>query len=127
MKQKVGVIKLGLFLLLASSTASAQNNLIVAENKKQGTTDWLITNVEKRTCEYPDNQWCRRPAVEGYVSHQSILAGDKLKIFVSTNPVQEYKLDIYRMGYYGGKGGRKMLSTGTLKGITQVDPQPDSV
>ena len=127
MKLTLAGIKIALVLMFACSGAFAQNNAIVLENRKEGTTDWLITNVEKRRCEYPDNQWCRRPAVEGYVSHQSILAGEKLKVFVSTNPVQEYKLDIYRMGYYGGKGGRKMLSTGTLKGITQAEPQPDSV
>lgn len=127
MKLTLAGIKIVLILMFACPAAFAQDNAIVLENKKEGTTDWLITNVEKRRCEYPDNQWCRRPAVEGYVSHQSILAGEKLKVFVSTNPVQEYKLDIYRMGYYGGKGGRKMLSTGTLKGITQADPQPDSV
>jgi hypothetical protein len=66
-------------------------------------------------------------AVEGYVSHQSILAGEKLKVFVSTNPEQAYKIDIYRLGYYGGKGGRKMRSSGTLMGIRQAEPQPDSV
>src|SRR5687768_14840829 len=100
MKLNLPASKLRLILLFACSTASAQKNAIVLENQKKGTTDWLITNVVKKTCEYPDNQWCRRPAVEGYVSHQSILAGEKLKIFVSTNPVQEYKMDIYRMGYY---------------------------
>ena len=127
MKLTLAGIKIVLILMFACPAAFAQDNAIVLENRKEGTTDWLITKVEKRRCEYPDNQWCRRPAVEGYVSHQSILAGEKLKVFVSTNPVQEYKLDIYRMGYYGGKGGRKMLSTGTLKGTTQAEPQPDSV
>ncbi|HTE23774.1 N,N-dimethylformamidase beta subunit family domain-containing protein [Flavitalea sp.] len=127
MARKFREITAGIILLMVFNIASAQRSAIVLENQKEGTTDWLITNVKKRECEYPDNQWCRRPAVEGYVSHQSILAGEKLKIFVSTNPVSEFKMDIYRLGYYGGKGGRKMLSVGKLKGVTQAEPKPDPV
>jgi hypothetical protein len=43
---------------------------------------------------------------------------------VSTDPAADYKLDIYRMGYYGGKGGRLVHSTGPLKGVPQPIP-PD--
>lgn len=116
-----------ILLIACSATAFAQKNTIVEENMKPGTTDWLITGVKEQRCEYPDNQWCRRKNVEAYVSHQSILAGEKLKVFVSTNPVSDFRLDIYRMGYYGGNGARKMLSKNNLKGITQAEPEPDSV
>lgn len=97
-------------------------NPIVAENRNEGTTSWMITVPEKH-CEYPDHQYCRRPQIEGFCSKTSYLAGDTLNIFVSTDPASSYTLDIYRMGYYGGKGGRLMKSAGTLEGAPQPVPQ----
>ena len=96
-------------------------NPIIAENANEGTTDWLIKVPEKH-CEYPDHQWCRRPQVEGYCSKTSYLAGDTLKIFVSTEPASKFTLDLFRMGYYNGKGGRLMKSVGTLEGKPQPVP-----
>jgi hypothetical protein len=53
--------------------------LIIEENKKEGTSDWLI-KVPFDTCSYPDHQFCRRKGVEGYCSHTSIKAGEPLSI-----------------------------------------------
>lgn len=96
-------------------------NLIVRENQQEGTDSWLITVPEKR-CDPPDHQWCRRPQIEGYCSKTSYFAGDTLKVFVSTEPASAYSLDLYRMGYYGGKGGRLMQSVDDLAGETQSVP-----
>jgi hypothetical protein len=101
--------------------ASTKQNPIVDENKNEGTTSWLIKVPEKH-CEYPDHQYCRRPQIEGFCSQASYVAGDTLRIFVSTNPASDYTLDIYRMGYYGGKGGRLMKSVGQLEGKPQTVP-----
>jgi hypothetical protein len=70
-----------------------------------------------------DLGWHRRKQVEGYCSHTSIRQGETLKVYVSTEPAAEYKVDIYRMGYYGGKGGRLMMSMGPFQGAAQ--PTPD--
>ncbi len=102
-------------------TAATKENIIVNENKNEGTTDWLI-DVPFRQCDPPDHQNCRRPQIEGYCSQTSYLAGDTLLIFVSTDPASEYTLDIFRMGYYGGKGGRLMKRVGTLQGTPQNVP-----
>jgi len=102
-----------------------QPNPIITENQHEGTDEWLITGVEKEICEFPEHHFCRREEIEGYCSHQSIISGDTLTLFVSTNPVSEFTVDIYRMGYYKGKGGRKMISSGKLQGIIQKDPDPD--
>ena len=99
-------------------------NLISIENEHEGTLSWLI-DVPYDTCEYPDHQNCRRENIEGYCSHASIMAGDTLTIFVSTNPQSTYDLDIYRMGYYGGKGGRLMRSFKALQGKKQTTPAAD--
>ncbi|HET9487047.1 MAG TPA: N,N-dimethylformamidase beta subunit family domain-containing protein, partial [Chryseosolibacter sp.] len=103
-------------------TTRAKENLIVKENGNEGTTSWLIQVPEKR-CPPPDHQWCRRPEIEGYCSKTSYVTGDSLQIFVSTNPASNYTLDIFRMGYYGGKGGRLMRSVGELQGKPQEVPQ----
>ncbi|HZH66641.1 MAG TPA: N,N-dimethylformamidase beta subunit family domain-containing protein [Flavisolibacter sp.] len=106
------------------SLDSRTSNLIIEENKKEGTRDWLI-NVPFDTCGYPDHQFCRRKQVEGYSSHTSIKGGEQLSIFVSTDPGSDYALHIYRMGYYGGKGGRLMKSYDNLKGSPQAIPEWD--
>src|SRR6266850_7228080 len=87
------------------------------ENQRPGTMDWMLKNtrVDPRT-KY------RCPWIEGYCSHTSIRTGEELSIFVSTNPASTFSLDIYRMGYYGGLGGRQMLSVGPIDGETQEDP-----
>lgn len=96
-------------------------NIIQTENEKEGTDSWLISVPEKH-CEYPDHEFCRRPQIEGFCSQASYLAGDTLKIFVSTDPASSYTLELYRMGYYGGKGGRLIKSVGTLEGKPQAIP-----
>lgn len=122
----------GLFILFALLVASCSQlkqgpeNLIIAENKLPGTTDWLI-HVDYDTCQYPDHQFCRRPQIEGYCSQMSLLQGDTIRFFVSTNPASEFTMDIYRMGYYQGKGGNLKKRVGSLQGIVQQEPQPDSV
>src|SRR5688572_1354568 len=105
----------------AADSEVQTENPIIAENRNEGTTSWLIKVPEKQ-CEYPDHQNCRRPQVEGYCSNTSYAKGDTLEIFVSTEPSSTYTLDIFRMGYYGGKGGRLMKSAGTLQGKPQPVP-----
>ena len=97
--------------------AGRSPDLIRAENAKPGTTEWLLTNtrVEPRT-KY------RCPWVEGYCSRTSLRAGEKLAIMVSTNPPSSFVLDVYRMGYYGGKGGRLIQQLGPFQGHVQPDP-----
>ena len=96
-------------------------NRITKENTNEGTTAWLIKVPEKH-CEYPDHQWCRRPQVEAFCSQASYFPGDTLNIFVSTDPASSYTIDIFRMGYYGGKGGRLMKSIPPLQGRPQKVP-----
>jgi hypothetical protein len=98
------------------------DNPIVTENRADGTTAWLIHVPEKR-CDLPDHQFCRRPQIEGYCSKDSYLAGDTLKIYISTDPASAYTIDLFRMGYYGGKGGRLMKSFGENQGKPQPVPQ----
>lgn len=113
------------------SRAAEQRNPIQLENQKPGTTDWLLTKIKKGTkppLYAPDDEpydrgWRRRKELEGFCSHTSIRAGETLKVYVSTDPPASYKLDIYRMGWYGGKGARFMKSLGPLQGVVQPTPE----
>ncbi|HTE34416.1 MAG TPA: N,N-dimethylformamidase beta subunit family domain-containing protein [Chryseolinea sp.] len=97
---------------------------IKSENLLPGTSDWLI-NVNYDTCSLPDHRFCRRPQVEGYCSQTSVSTGDTIDFFVSTNPVSNYALEIYRMGYYQGKGGNLKKKVDSLSGKAQTTPEPD--
>jgi hypothetical protein len=116
---------LGALLLLIANAISAfsAENVIARENKNEGTTNWLLFNWDKVIAPGNDDLWKREKGVEGYCSHASIRTGETLKVFVSTEPAAPFKIHFYRMGYYGGKGGRLMHSTGPLKGKTQPTPE----
>jgi len=100
-----------------AAAALTGDNRIRKENAKPGTRDWMLTN----TYIDPDTWW-RSPRIEGYCSEMSVSAGDTLKIMVSTNPVSEFSLEIFRTGYYGGTGGRSMKKFDSIQGKTQADP-----
>ncbi len=114
------------FASIFFGTVMYAQNVVVRENKKHGSTDWILTKVRADTCRlikpYKADLFCRQHDIEGYCSKTSVKAGENLEIFVSTNPASAFKIDIYRMGYYGGKGGRKIMSTGSLQGIVQTTP-----
>jgi hypothetical protein len=64
----------------------------------------------------------RCPWIEGYCSHASIQAGETISVHVSCNPSSPFTLDVYRLGYYGGSGGRLVQSLGPFEGKPQSDP-----
>ncbi|GAA5225335.1 N,N-dimethylformamidase beta subunit family domain-containing protein [Membranihabitans marinus] len=98
--------------------AYAQSEIIVKENQKPGSDDWQLTRVK------PDANGYRIPMIEGYCSKQSVAAGETIDIMVSTNPVSKFKIEIFRTGYYGGKGARLVQELGPFEGKTQVTPEP---
>lgn len=125
------VTMLCLVMLLSGKCFGQADNssVIIAENARPGTTDWILTKVKRHLDEPYKEGWHRRKEIEGYVSHTSIRAGETLKIFVSTDPVDQFSLEIYRMGYYGGKGGRLMKTisphSGEIQAMkTQPTPEP---
>lgn len=93
-------------------------DLIRVENRKPGATDWQLTRVR------PDRQGFRSPWVEGYCSRQSVKAGESIDLMVSTDPARRYLIEIFRTGYYGGKGARLMATLGPFDGKAQPVPSP---
>ena len=87
------------------------------ENARAGTTDWLLTKVEPVAVNVRDDRYQRQRSIEGFVSHASIRAGETLTGYVSTNPAAPYRVEVYRMGWYGGKGGRLMTRLPVRPGV----------
>ena len=104
-------------------SSSSIRNLIQIENAKPGTRDWQLTNTRQlpgKINKILNNGRC--PWIEGYCSANSIRAGEKLRIMVSTNPISKFKIEIFRTGYYNGDGARLMKRFDSLKGKTQREP-----
>lgn len=116
-----------IFFFVVTARSQPSQNRIVAENRKPGTREWLLTKVDtvrafKNAFNTEIPYYARSRKIEGYVSRTSYAAGDTVQVFVSTEPATPFTLDIYRMGYYGGEGGRKVSSVGSLQGSAQPTP-----
>lgn len=97
--------------------ARKTGNLVQQENERPGTHEWLLTNPRiDRASKY------RCPWIEGYCSHASVRAGESLSLFVSMAPASDFSVEIYRMGFYGGAGGRLVSRLGVFRGQTQPEP-----
>lgn len=92
-------------------------SLISSENAQQGTLDWMLSSPRID----PSTPF-RCPWIEGYCAQNSVRSGEQLDIYVSTNPESSYTIDLFRLGYYGGKGARRVGKIGPLRGRKQEDP-----
>ena len=102
--------------------ATPDRDLVKRENLHAGADDWQLTRMRLDV-----RGGIRSSKIEGYASRQSVTAGQTLDFFVSTNPVQEYRIEIFRTGYYGGAGARLLKTIGPLKGSTQPTPEQGQI
>ncbi len=100
--------------------ADTGNNPVVTENQQPGTTAWQIGLPGFQVADDTAKQ------VKGYASATSVNKGEAITFRITVNPVQTYSIDIYRLGWYQGTGGRLLQHIGPLKGVSQpacpVDP-----
>lgn len=103
--------------LHGAAAEKARSTLIADENRKPGAHDWQLTRVRL------DKQGgVRASAIEGYCSKQSVLVGDSIDLMVSTATPAKFTIEIFRTGYYGGRGARLMTTLGPFDGTKQPDP-----
>lgn len=89
--------------------AIATGNAIVRENSQLGTTAWMISVGKAATTQ-----------IQAYASATSVLPGKSITFYVSTKLNRtNYWIDIYRLGWYSGLGGRLMASIGLQSGHAQ--------
>jgi hypothetical protein len=93
-------------------------NPIVVENARPGSAAW-----------WPAGHIIDDPRAQAYTSSVSVAPGGILGVHVSTTPAASYRLEIYRLGWYGGLGGRLMGCVpgcaSTETGVSQPTAAPD--
>lgn len=93
---------------------AAGTNPITTENAQPGTTSWQLDFDSNGNPLKAENH-----EIEGYASRTSVNKGGQISFMVSLSSSALFTMDIYRMGWYGGSGGRLMQHVGPLNGITQ--------
>ncbi|HEX8699133.1 MAG TPA: N,N-dimethylformamidase beta subunit family domain-containing protein, partial [Myxococcaceae bacterium] len=83
-------------------------NPIPAENQKPGEPTWR------------SGRTASAGQVELYTSTDSAVVGDTIQVKVSTSQEGEVSAEVFRMGYYGGAGARKVWSGGPFKAGPQA-------
>jgi hypothetical protein len=84
-------------------------NPIPAENARRGNPEWRDgTPVNARQ-------------VELYTSTESVMVGDTVRVMVSSARDAQVQAEVYRLGYYGGAGARRVWSGGPFN--TQKQPE----
>ena len=84
------------------------SDAIIAENAKQGDLWWVTTPQAAGD-------------IEGYADQVSTTVGNTVTLFVSTKATS-FHVEAYRMGYYGGIGGRLVWQSDEVPGARQPAP-----
>ena len=94
----------------AGGGCTAPANAVVAENCLTGNpaSEWDVSGAGDAT-------------LQGYATQISVNRGNTVTFKVDTTAAA-YRLDIYRMGYYGGQGARKVASVLPSATLPQAQP-----
>lgn len=94
------------------NAAAATPNKIALENMKQGNpiSEWGIDGDGDGN-------------IQGFATEISTDIGQTVDFKIATDSTH-YRIDIYRLGYYGGDGARKVDSISKLLTTAQIQPHP---
>lgn len=97
-RPRAAVLSLALLVAtLAWGVTSANANAITTENSLPGDSHWEA--YENRAS---------AATIEGYASESSVAQGGTLHLHVDSSAAT-YRVEVSRLGWYGGAGGRRML------------------
>jgi hypothetical protein len=71
-----------------------------------------------------DSDYASRGEIEGYASATCVQRGGSIRLFVNTAE-PTYAISVYRVGWYGGAGGRRVAGPITRAGRRQPEPTFD--
>ena len=96
----------------AHSQCSSPANAIVAENCQTGNpqSEWDVSSGDAGD-----------PTIQGFATDISVNQGGTIYFKVNTT-AKAYTLNIYRMGYYGGQGARKVATVSPSVSLPQAQP-----
>lgn len=86
---------------------------IVEENARPGSPGWW------------DATHAADGTIEGHTTQASCLPGGRIELCVSTTPAARYEVVVYRLGWYGGLGGREVLALASNIGLPRTPAGPD--
>jgi hypothetical protein len=93
----------------ATPLGSSAANVIQQENQAAGSDGWATPTARRASTQ-----------IQAYLSATSVRPGRVLTMYVSTfQDKTAYTIDVYRLGWYGGRGGRLMMTakqTGQAQG-----------
>jgi N,N-dimethylformamidase beta subunit-like protein/Big-like domain-containing protein len=97
----------------AFDVAGPSASPIVVENLFPGSENWQMRRPGFQPADDVGKQ------IKGYASATSVNKGESITFHVTVTPAQQYTMDVYRMGWYQGLGGRLLQRIGPLPGTLQ--------
>jgi hypothetical protein len=95
----------------ASTTSPTASNPVRRENSRRGTHGWEIPAGAGRV-------------ITGYASETSVAPGQSFHLHVAAPPGSRYRVLVYRLGWYGGAGGRLVMCLPGCRSSQAAVPQP---
>ncbi|MCT1459541.1 hypothetical protein M3G03_08310 [Aestuariimicrobium sp. p3-SID1156] len=83
------------------------------ENRKPGTAEWYVPYEVQLN---PDR-------LGAYTTQPSVVRGEPVTLRIQNALGGRQRVRAYRMGYYGGKGGRLVASSDWMPATSQPDPK----
>jgi hypothetical protein len=91
MLRTIGALGAALSIWVHTAPAAVALPPVVRENARAGTAAWATPSLSN---------------AEIYASEVSATPGEPLRLHVSTEPGASYRIELYRLGWYDGAGGR---------------------
>ena len=94
----------------AGDPCAAPVQVIACENTKSGTprSEWDISGAGD-------------PSIQGFATELSVVPGETLDLKIKTDATA-YRIDILRLGWYGGNGARKVATIQPSASLPQTQP-----
>lgn len=104
-------LALCLAALAIGAPAASASSAIARENARPGDSGWDVTVPAQ-------------PSIEGYASEASAMSGRSFHLHVGAPANSRYRIDVYRLGWYGGAGGRLVTCQPSCDGDEPATAQP---
>lgn len=96
-----------------------QSNGIVRENSHPGSTAWQMGHDGTRPADDRGMQ------IKGYASTISARTGESVSFHVTVAAAEQFTVELFRVGHYGGAGARSIAVSPLLDGAVQPPPHTD--
>jgi sugar lactone lactonase YvrE len=96
-------------------TPLPDSDVVHRENQRPGTSDWRLKRIANNR------------EIEGYALTMTVTQGHRLPVAVSVPEVRNFRWFVYRLGYYGGKGGREVARGGPVRAPRQPECPVDVI